>query len=209
MQALPVLMVTQNAALWGQWQHIDQTHWQPVRGHTLQDLEGWRQQKRDMVILDAALPLAPDWENSEQWTQYFSHLRVLVLSTHPDDVTGQKILASGAYGYAHAYSPSSLLERMLHSIQDGSIWMGRTLLQQLLHDVRIRLPITPPEWAATLTPREQEVAQLVALGDSNQTIAEQLDISERTVRAHLSAIFEKLQVSDRLMLALRVHGIRR
>jgi DNA-binding NarL/FixJ family response regulator len=51
------------------------------------------------------------------------------------------------------------------------------------------------------------VARYVALGHSNQSIADSLGITERTVRAHISAIFEKLGVTDRLMLALRVHGI--
>ncbi|MBN9401292.1 MAG: helix-turn-helix transcriptional regulator, partial [Burkholderiales bacterium] len=54
---------------------------------------------------------------------------------------------------------------------------------------------------------ERDVARYVALGHSNQSIADSLGITERTVRAHISAIFEKLGVTDRLMLALRVHGI--
>ena len=81
----------------------------------------------------------------------------------------------------------------------------RTL--RLLQDVGTRLPEPGAQWAEALSPREQEVARFAAMGDSNAEIAERLSISERTVRAHLSAIFEKLQVSDRLMLALKVHGI--
>ena len=61
--------------------------------------------------------------------------------------------------------------------------------------------------ARDLTVRERDVARYVALGHSNQSIADSLGITERTVRAHISAIFEKLGVTDRLMLALRVHGI--
>lgn len=58
----------------------------------------------------------------------------------------------------------------------------------------------------SLTRREREVAQLVGSGASNKDIARQLDISDRTVKAHLTAIFDKLQIQDRLQLALRVSG---
>ena len=63
-------------------------------------------------------------------------------------------------------------------------------------------------WATPLTEREREVAQLAAVGDSNLSIALALGITERTVKAHLKAVFEKLDLSDRLQLALRVHGVR-
>ena len=62
-------------------------------------------------------------------------------------------------------------------------------------------------WRSALTPRESEVAEMAAKGASNQEIAASCGISERTVKAHLSAIFEKLGVVDRLQLALKVHGI--
>jgi len=91
----------------------------------------------------------------------------------------------------------------------GNIWLGRSLLQRLLRDVDARLPEVETDWAQALSPREQEVARYASLGDSNAEIAERMSISERTVRAHLSAIFEKLQVQDRLMLTLKVHGIGR
>ncbi|MNW12082.1 Transcriptional regulatory protein LiaR [compost metagenome] len=58
-----------------------------------------------------------------------------------------------------------------------------------------------------LTERETTVARYAASGQANAQIAEALGITERTVKAHLSAVFEKLKVSDRLQLALLVHGI--
>lgn len=59
-----------------------------------------------------------------------------------------------------------------------------------------------------LSGREITVAQLVGQGASNKEVARQLDIAERTVKAHLTAIFEKLQVRDRLQLSLRINGVR-
>lgn len=206
MYALPVLMLTQDAALWQHWQQVAGPQWLPARGTTLADLERWKQQGRHLVILDAALPQLPQW-GDERWSSVVGDTKLLVLSTRPSDDVGRQALAQGASGYAHAYSTPATLASILHSIATGNIWLGRSLLQRLLQDVGTRLPEPGAQWAEALSPREQEVARFAAMGDSNAEIAERLSISERTVRAHLSAIFEKLQVSDRLMLALKVHGI--
>ncbi len=206
MQALPVLMVTQDAALRSGWQQIENSGWLPAHGQSLQDLARWKQQARQLVVLDAELPRLPDWSDAA-WNGHFQGLKVLVLSARPGDDSGRQALARGACGYAHTLTSAVVLDRILRNIEDGSIWMGRTLLQRLLQDVDSRLPAAGSAWASGLTQREQEVARHAAIGESNPDIAERLGISERTVRAHLSAVFDKLHVSDRLMLALKVHGI--
>ena len=62
-------------------------------------------------------------------------------------------------------------------------------------------------WRPRLSLREQEVAQLLARGNSNKEIARQLEITERTVKAHVSAMLEKLGARDRLQLSLIVNGV--
>jgi DNA-binding NarL/FixJ family response regulator len=69
------------------------------------------------------------------------------------------------------------------------------------------VPAQQIAWSEGLTQREVEIAVLAANGASNSLIASQCNISERTVKAHLSAVFSKLNITDRLQLALRVHGI--
>jgi len=205
---MPVLMLTQDATLWQGWQQIAGPEWMPARGQGLADLQRWKQQGRSLVVLDAALPQLPA-SNDPQWSQLLHGLQVLVLSNRPGDEEGRQLLARGASGYGHAQSNASALAQMLQSLSDGNIWLGRSLLQRLLRDVDARLPEPENHWAQALSPREQEVARYASLGESNAEIAERMSIGERTVRAHLSAIFEKLQVEDRLMLALKVHGIGR
>ena len=206
MYALPVLMLTQNASLWSHWHQVAGTQWLPARGHTLADLERWKQQGRHLVLLDAALPQLPVLSDN-QWATLMQDAKVIVMSSRPSDEMGRQALTWGACGYAHAYSTPATLSNILHSVVTGNIWLGRSLLQRLLHDVSARLPEPATQWVQQLSAREQEVARYAAIGESNAAIAQRLSISERTVRAHLSAIFEKLQVQDRLMLALKVHGI--
>ncbi|MFN3734819.1 response regulator transcription factor [Comamonas testosteroni] len=208
MNALPVLMLTQDATLWQEWQQIAGPQWMPARGQSLADLQRWKQQGRTVVVLDAALPSLPE-STEARWIELLKDLQVLVLSNRPSDEEGRNLLSRGASGYAHAQSGPEVLSRMLQSMAGGNIWLGRSLLQRLLRDVDARLPDQESDWAEPLSAREQEVARYASLGDSNAEIAERMSISERTVRAHLSAVFEKLQVQDRLMLTLKVHGIGR
>jgi len=208
MNALPVLMLTQDATLWQEWQQIAGPQWMPARGQSLADLQRWKQQGRTVVVLDAALPALPE-STASRGNELLKGLQVLVLSNRPSDEEGRNLLSRGACGYAHAQSGSEVLSRMLQSMAGGNIWLGRSLLQRLLRDVDARLPEQESDWAEPLSAREQEVARYASLGDSNAEIAERMSISERTVRAHLSAVFEKLQVQDRLMLTLKVHGIGR
>lgn len=201
-------MLTQDAALWQAWQQIAGPQWLPARGQGLADLQRWKQQGRSLVVLDAALPQLPA-SGDAAWDHLLQDAKVLVLSNRPSDDEGRQLLARGASGYAHAQSGAEVLAQILQSLAGGNIWLGRSLLQRLLRDVDARLPEPSDHWAQALSPREQEVARYASLGESNAQIAERMSISERTVRAHLSAVFEKLQVEDRLMLALKVHGIGR
>ena len=203
---IPVLLVTQNAALQKRWQDANSDHWLIALGSDFKDVQRWRVQGRQLVVIDAELPKLLPWSDVI-WKSNFSGIRVLVLSHKPNDDEGRSVLSSGASGYAHALTPWAEMERILSTIADGNIWLGSSLLQRLLSDIDSRLPEAPKAWAVGLTVREQEVAVLASTGESNQAIAQQLDITERTVRAHLSAVFEKLGVTDRLMLALKVHGI--
>lgn len=205
MHATAVLLLTHDNALWEHWRGLDDSLWWPARGRTLDDLGRWRAQGRSLVLLDAGLPRLPDWDDPV-WRDYFKDLQVVVATMRTSDAEGKDVLAAGASGYVHAYSPVKALNTMLQTVSAGSVWLGPTLLARLLRDIDQRLP-RQGDWADGLTLREKEVAERAAIGHSNQAIADALSITERTVRAHLSSVFEKLGVSDRLLLALKVHGI--
>ena len=205
MHATAVLLLTHDSALWDHWRGLDAHQWLPARGHTLDDLSRWRQKGRTLVLLDAGLPRLPAWDDAV-WNTHLQGLQVVVGTMRTSDAEGKQILAAGASGYVHAYSPVKALNTVLESVSAGSVWLGPTLLARLLRDIDKRLP-RQGDWAVGLTVREKEVAERAAIGHSNQAIADALNITERTVRAHLSAVFEKLGVSDRLLLALKVHGI--
>jgi len=205
MQPEPILCITHDDAVWQHWRQLHGSRWLPARGQTLQDLDRWRRQGRSLALLDGNLPRLPNW-NDQAWKALLQDVQLLVASTNPNNNEAAQILAAGAGGYLHAYSPLEVLGRALSTVQAGSIWAGRSLVAQILHNINQRLP-GESAWTDNLTPREIEVARRAASGISNQAIGEDLGISERTVRAHMSAVFEKLGINDRLLLALKVHGI--
>lgn len=206
MYALPVLMVTQDNSLWGHWQDVDSNKWLPHRGTHFLDIKNWKNQGKHLVFLDKDLPSLPDW-NNQDILSIFNDVKVVVFSSMPSDAEGQRIMSANASGYAHKFSTHATLNNILQSIISGNIWLGRSLLQKMLIDISDRVERKNNQFDELLTAREAEVAQLASIGKSNSEIAEKLNITERTVRAHLSAIFEKLNVQDRLMLALKIHGI--
>lgn len=159
---------------------------------------------------------------------------LVVLSDLPADEEALAALAAGARGYLNSHAQARLLQRVAAVMQQGGLWIGESLMQRLLRasariaqagPVPVPQPLpapTPPptvaappqgdpasaglDWARGLTGREQQVALRVASGESNKEVARALGITERTVKAHVGAVLEKLQLRDRLQLALRVNG---
>jgi len=210
MQARPVLMLTHDEQLWQRWKRVPVTSWLPASGREWADLLRWQAQGRRLVVLDAGLPGLPALD-SQDWRSAAATLDIIVASLKPDDEQGRQFLAAGAKGYVHGYMQPDALGTALQMVAGGGVWMGASLLARLLRqlDQSAPQPVASEKhaWSANLTPREKEVAERAALGMANQAIADELGITERTVRAHISAVFEKLGVPDRLMLALAVHGI--
>lgn len=210
MQARPVLMLTHDDLLWQQWKRVPMANWLPARGRAWEDLARWQTGvQRRLVVLDTGLPGLPLFDSAE-WIAAAGEMDILIASLKPNDEQGRRFLAAGAKGYVHGYISQEGLDTALKVVANGGIWMGASLLTRLL--LQMEKSAAPaaesaPSWAAGLTPREKEVAQRAARGMANQSIADELGITERTVRAHISSVFEKLGVSDRLMLALMVHGI--
>ncbi|QFU01916.1 Response regulator protein VraR [Halomonas sp. THAF5a] len=132
---------------------------------------------------------------------------VQVLSDNPDSLEALRALDAGARGYAHALSPPELLRQMALVTRHRGIWVPPELLARVMGSAYRALggeSRQHDEVLTELTERERLVALAVAEGQSNKEVARRLDITERTVKAHLGAIFRKLGVRDRLQLILKL-----
>lgn len=129
---------------------------------------------------------------------------VVVMSLTPSVQQSLAYFAAGASGYCHALAATTMLHQVVESVQAGGIWIGAELMQKMVQRIA-QQPIaidTQAEKLGLLTAKEKQVAESVAQGLTNKEVAKQLDISDRTVKAHLTAVFEKLGVRDRIHLAL-------
>ena len=169
------------------------------------DLNLARAVDKAIVLVDATVPgiIAAD---SAIWA-HKDRLRLVVCSLAPEDEEGLMMLQAGAVGYVHAYCDPEMLQQVVGVVSSGEIWVGRNLMMRLLKGMHQLSGQTNEHALDSLTERERQVATLTAKGQSNKEIARALDITERTVKAHISTIFEKMGVSDRLQLALKVNGL--
>jgi two-component system, NarL family, nitrate/nitrite response regulator NarL len=127
----------------------------------------------------------------------------------PNEAEAFSLLKAGVQGYCHVEAVFEQLREIALVVEHGGLWMPPELMQRFLAvSTRVVAGAAPavPE-LNDLTSRELMVAEQVAHGASNREIAETLAITERTVKAHLSVIFDKLGVRDRVQLALRMNNI--
>lgn len=166
----------------------------------------------DELLLWVRLPRdqAPEKLLSDIKRRANANTRIIALSDMPNDEEGLVCLSAGASGYLNTHASSEALRQVAEVIGQGGLWIGASLMQRLLRS-SAALAATRPvasDRLRLLTEREREVAKAVARGDSNKEIAQQLNITERTVKAHTASLFEKFGVRDRLQLALAVNGQR-
>ena len=135
---------------------------------------------------------------------------LVLLADEPSEKEAIAALAAGASGYCNGHAAPEVLQQIAMVVENGGIWVGQGLMQRLLATTDKLLPADRGEnslWRAALSAREQEAAVLLAKGASNKEIARQLDITERTVKAHVAAMLEKLGARDRMQVSLIINGI--
>ncbi|MGR9086684.1 MAG: LuxR C-terminal-related transcriptional regulator [Gammaproteobacteria bacterium] len=139
-------------------------------------------------------------------------LKSLIIGHHWTEEKQLDALVAGHSGYCEAATAPKFLLKATNSILNGDIWVNRHLVPKVIELV-IKMNTARPiqseqkkiefkQNLQTLTHRELDVAKMITTGNSNKMIARLLNISERTVKAHLTSIFQKLNVQDRLHLAI-------
>lgn len=147
-------------------------------------------------------------------------IRVIVLADEPDGDEALSLFSAGVRGYCNAHATAANLRQIASVVEAGGLWIGESLMKRLVVSTQAamsRLPDAklPRESMSVeagamsaLTKREEEVARAVAKGASNKEVARQCGITERTVKAHIGSVFQKLKARDRLHLALMLNGQR-
>ncbi len=154
----------------------------------------------DVILMDLVMPRIDGVEAIQRITNQYPETRILVLTSFAADENIFPAIKAGALGYLLKDSGPEELVQALHQVHRGESSLHPTVARKLLEE--ISRPADKRSEASPLTNREVEVIQLVAQGHSNQEIADQLVISEATVRTHVSNILGKLHLASRTQAAL-------
>lgn len=165
-----------------------------------------------LAIIDVATPGYDGEAGLKQLKKINPSLKLLLAGARMQPNKELAALASGAMGCCSPDLGPEQVRRILTIVEEGGVWISNAALPQLLQRLRNKSVAASPsesesladEELSELTHREREIARMVAAGDSNKIIARKLNITDRTVKAHLTTVFQKLNVHDRLQLALYV-----
>ncbi len=150
----------------------------------------------DLVLMDLKMPLMNGSQATRRLRQTHPKIQVLILTTYTDDEWLFDAIRNGAAGYLLKDSPSKDLISAIKGTVLGESFIDPSVARKVLQNVA-QTPQHESQPNITLTPREREILELLALGLSNADIASRLYLSRGTVRNYMSDLFTKLGVSDR------------
>lgn len=151
-----------------------------------------------VVVMDIAMPLLNGLEATRQILKAVPATRVIILSAHCNDGYVEQVIALGAAGYLIKQSSLEILSRAIREAHKGNTFFSPSIAKRL-HDHEHKSPDRRGllrKKVGHLSSREVEVLQLIAEGQPNKQIADELDISIKTVEKHRDRLMKKLDIHD-------------
>ncbi len=163
----------------------------------------------DLMILDLGLPDAQGTSLLEELLDDYPALKILVLSGISDPGSILRTLSAGAAGFVPKSLDANLLKDAINFVLEGGVYIpSRILTQQQSAGMSPQQPQENPNSSVHLTPRQRQVLKLLSQGDSIKIICRKLDLSEGTVKTHVTAIYRAFDAKNRTeaLIAARKNG---
>jgi len=201
---LKILCWNTDDAVWTHWNQIVSTNVDLFRVESGEEvrrsLQGLSADFSYCFIYLADNGFAKHVEDVVALREEFPHQKIIVFPNQSSQAAALRLFSVGVSGQCAPYIGEEQLSLVLSVVDSGEIWGGKAFIQQLISQSAANA-VSESELEG-LSDRELNVTQLVAQGLSNRDIANEMGITERTVKAHLTSIFKKTNTKDRLALAL-------
>ncbi|GAA6621865.1 response regulator [Scytonema sp. NUACC26] len=164
----------------------------------------------DVVLMDVRMPIMDGKDATRLIAQRFPKVKVIVLSTFDDDEYITESIRAGAKGYLLKDMLSEELAESIRFVHRGYSQLAPGLLEKLVTqspDSASKRSETTPTVLAELTARERDVLRLIGRGATNREIAQQLIISEGTVKTYVTNLFNRLNLKNRSQLAIYANSV--
>jgi len=132
-------------------------------------------------------------------------LKIIALRDKTNLAEGTMLVKKGVKSYFQSNLNGKVLQQVIPIVKDGNTWVYPQLMNYIIKQVNINTVERNDNILEQLTPKEREVALLVASGNSNNQIGQSLDIALVTVKKHIGSIFEKLDIKDRVSLSILIN----
>jgi DNA-binding NarL/FixJ family response regulator len=158
----------------------------------------------DLVLLDLKMPGVQGLAGLAYLRAQYPGIPVAIVSGHEEAATIRRALALGASGFIPKSTPADTMRSAVKAILAGEIWAPNVVLEATPHDKELD---DLSKRLATLTPQQVRVLMMLRTGLLNKQIAYELDVSEATVKAHVSAILLKLNVDSRTQAVIAANKL--
>lgn len=156
----------------------------------------------DVILMDVSMPEMDGVEACRQVRAAVPDTKVVMLTMHADQEVLANAIRAGACGYLVKDCSTEEIAGAVRTVFSGEVALSPQLAASMLDEVR-KLATVPPREDRVVTKREEEVLQLIADGCSTSEVADQMYISQKTVKNHLASIYQKLDARDRTQAILR------